>query len=79
MFGIHLGELEQVLAVVAGSGVVVGGCREPEIRFPQMVLRTVILAAASPDVHATRDVELGSTMTAPYRPISTCRSPCVPL
>jgi len=31
--GIHLGELEKILAVVAGLGMIVGGLREPEIGF----------------------------------------------
>ena len=34
--GIHLGELEQVLAVIAAPGMIVGGVRQPEIRFWQV-------------------------------------------
>ena len=31
--GIHLGELEQVLPVIAGCGVVIRGMGQPEVGF----------------------------------------------
>ena len=37
--GIHLGPLEQILAVVTAPGVVIGGLRQPEIAFPPVRLR----------------------------------------
>src|SRR5207244_12699968 len=38
--GIHLGELEEVFAVVACFGVVVSGRRQAEIRFPPKPFRS---------------------------------------
>src|SRR5207249_4918562 len=40
--GIHLGELEQILAVIAGLGMVKGGCREPEVVLTPMRLRSPV-------------------------------------
>ena len=36
--GIHLGELEQVLAVVAGLRMVIRCCRQPEVSFTPVCL-----------------------------------------
>ena len=77
--GIHLGELEQVFPVVAALGVVVGGRRQPEIGFTaKLRLPPSGSCVASPG-GAGRGMLVGSTMIAPYSPISTCRSPWVPL
>ena len=60
---IHLGPLHQVLAVVAGRGVIVGGRRLPVInptRFHQPC--------------SCREDSSGVTITAPNRPISICKS-----
>ena len=61
--------------------MVVGGRRQPEVGFA--VLPEATSCATALDRHAAvcrpPGTASGSTMIAPYRPISTCRSPCVPL
>ena len=41
---IHFRELEEVLAVIAGLGIVVGGCRETEIVLTPVRLRAGVVA-----------------------------------
>jgi hypothetical protein len=41
--------------------------------------KTRVLYEGKLTPHRSCGIALGSTMMAPYRPISTCRSPCVPL